>query len=166
MNKSLLAIATATCALATIASPAAEAGFKIHFGFGGGFGGSHHHHHRHHYRPHYVVRPVQPKVYVTRKAKPIIIEKQIVIEKPVTTVADAVHNENSSIALASADVADSQATDSSEKIVVKTDKTAVAAEKPAAVAEAAVASSPQPPKKLDCKQFFPSVGMTLTVPCE
>ena len=82
-----------------------------------------------------------------------------------TTVA-AAHNENSSIAVASADVADSQATDSVEKIIVKTDKTADAATQPAKVAEAAVDSGSQPPKKLDCKKFFPSVGLTLTVPCE
>lgn len=80
------------------------------------------------------------------------------------TVA-AVHNENSSIAIALADVADSQPADSTEKNIVKTDKTADAAKQPAKVADAAVDSG-APPKKLDCKKFFPTVGLTLTTPCE
>jgi len=154
MNKSLLAIATATCALATLTSSAAEAGFKIHFGFGG-FGGFHHHHH--YFVPRYVVRPVEPKVYVARKPKPVVQDE------PVTVAA--VHNENSSIAIALADVADSQPADSTGKNIVKTDKTADAAKQPAKVADAAVDSG-APPKKLDCKKFFPTVGLTLTTPCE
>ncbi len=165
MNKFLLTIASAAFAFATFASSAAEAGFKIHFGFGGGF---HHHHHHHHWRPRYVVRtPAKPRVYVARKAKPV----PVVEEEPVTTVA-AVHNENSSITVASADVADSQATDSVEQNIVKTDKTADAAKPadtaatPEKVAEAAVDAGSQAPKKLDCKKFFPTVGLTLTTPCE
>jgi len=157
MNKSLIAAASATFALATLVSPAAEAGFKIHFGFGG-FGGFHHHH----WHPEYIVRtPVQHRAYVARKAKPVSVAK----DEPVTAVA-AVDYENSSIAVASADVAGSQATDSPEKIIVKTDKTADAATQPAKVADAAVDSGSQPQKKLDCKKFFPTVGLTLTTPCE
>ncbi len=155
MNKSLLAIATATCALATITSSAAEAGFKIHFGFGH-FGGFHDYHYS---QPRYVVvRPVQPRVYVARKAKPVAKDEP-------ETVA-AANNENSSIAIASADVADGQAPDSADKTVVKSDKTADAALQPAKVADAAVESGSQPAKKLDCKKFFPTVGLTLTAPCE
>jgi hypothetical protein len=161
MNKSVIAIASATFALAAFDSSAAQAGFGIHFGFGhhvflgGGF-----HHHCHH--PAYIVRrPVEPRVYATRKARPISVAET----EPVTTVATA-HNENSSIAVASADVANNEATDSIEKIIVKTDKTADAAAKPAKVAEAAVETGSTTAKRLDCKKFFPSVGMTLTVPCE
>lgn len=160
MNKSLIAAASATFALAALASSTADAGFKIHFGFGhhvflgGGF--------HHHWHPRYVVRtPVQPRAYVARKAKPVSVAE----EEPVTTVA-VVNNENSSIAVASADVAEGQTTDSVEKTIVKPDKTAVAAENAAKVAEAAAASEAQPSKKLDCKKFFPSVGLTLTAPCE
>ena len=156
MNKSLPIIATATFALATLASSGAEAGFGIHFGFGGGgFHGFHNHWH-----PEYIVRtPVQPRVYVARKAKPVAKED------PVTVAA--VHNENSSIAVASADIAADQSTDSSAKIIVKTDKTADEASKPAKVAESTSSvSGPQPSNKIDCKKFFPSVGLTLTVPCE
>jgi hypothetical protein len=157
MNKSLIAIASATVALATFASSSAEAGFGIHFGFGGGgFHGFHHHWH-----PEYIVRtPVQPRVYVARKAKPVSVAK----EDPVTVAA--VHNENSSIAVASADIAVDQTTDSVEKIIVKKDKTAQVSQKPATVAEATVDSETQTGKRLDCKKFFPSVGLTLTVPCE
>jgi hypothetical protein len=157
MNKSLIAIASATVALAAFASSSAEAGFGIHFSFGGGgFHGFHHHWH-----PEYIVRtPVQPRVYVARKAKPVSVAK----EDPVTVAA--VHNENSSIAVASADIAEGQTTDSVEKIIVKKDKTAQASQKPATVAEAAADSETQTGKRLDCKKFFPSVGLTLTVPCE
>lgn len=160
MNKSLLAIATATCALATITSSSAEAGFKIHFGFGG-FGG---HHHHYHYRPLYVVRPVQPKVYVARKAKPVVVQ-----EDPVT-VAD-VHNENSSITIGPDQVAsteNSSITPASD--LVKTTETQKATEAAKAIEPAKVAEvktdKPAVAQKLDCKKFFPSVGLTLTVPCE
>lgn len=83
MNKSLLAIATATCALATLTSSAAEAGFKIHFGFGG-FGGLHHHHH--YFVPRYVVRPVEPKVYVARKPKPVVQDEPVTVAACTTRI--------------------------------------------------------------------------------
>jgi hypothetical protein len=160
MNKSLLAIATATCALATITTSSAQAGFKIHFGFGG-FGGFHHHHH---YRPLYVVRPVQPKVYVARKAKPVVVN-----EDPVT-VAE-VHNENSTITVGADQVASAENSSimpAAELVkVTETQKTAEAAKAigPAKVAEEKK-DKPAVAQKLDCKKFFPSVGLTLTVPCE
>ena len=160
MNKSLLAIATATCALATITTTSAEAGFKIHFGFGG-FGGFHHHHH---YRPIYVARPVQ-KVYVARKTKPVVVKE----EDPVT-VAD-VHNENSSITIVPdqvASVENSSITSASEPVkITETAKTAEVAKtiEPVKVAEEKK-DKPAVAQKLDCKKFFPSVGLTLTVPCE
>jgi hypothetical protein len=163
MNKSLIAIASATVALAAFASSSAEAGFGIHFGgHHGFFGGGFHGFHRHCRRPEYVIRQVQPRVYVTRQARPVVVTE----DEPAKEVVVA-HNENSTIAMASADVADNATTDSVEKIIVKTDKTAVAAPKPDKVAEAVVeAAKPQPSKRLDCKKFFPSVGLTLTVPCE
>ena len=166
MNKSLLAIATATCALAAFTTTSAEAGFKIHFGFGG-FGGFHHHHH--HYRPLYVARPVQPRVYVARKAKPVIVKE----EDPVT-VAD-VHSENSSITVGPdqvASVENSSITSASEPVkITETAKTAEAAKaiEPVKVEKKVAEDKKDKPavaQKLDCKKFFPSVGLTLTVPCE
>jgi hypothetical protein len=163
MNKSLLAIATATCALATITTSSAQAGFKIHFGFGG-FGGFHHHHH--HYRPLYVVRPVQPKVYVARKAKPVVVKQ----DEDAVAVAE-VHNENSSITLGAEQVAsaeNSSITSAAELVkTTETQKTTEAAKaiEPIKAAEEKK-SKPAVAQKLDCKKFFPSVGLTLTVPCE
>lgn len=162
MNKSLIAIASATVAFVTFASPSAEAGFFGHHHGGGFLGHVLHHSFRHHHRPEYIVRVPVERVYVTRPRQVVVVEE----EAPEPQVV-VVHNENSAIAVASADVADSEPTDSVEKIIVKQDKTAVAAPKPDKVAAASVdVAKPQPSKKIDCKKFFPSVGMTLTVPCE
>jgi hypothetical protein len=161
MNKSLIAIASATIALATFATSSAEAGFFHH---GGGFLGhvlSHSFHHCH--RPEYIVRTPVERVYVSRPARQVVVTQD---EAPALQQQATAHNENSSIAVASADVAENEATDSVEKIIVKTDKTAKATAKPAKVAEADVETGSTTPKRLDCKQFFPAVGMTLSVPCE
>ncbi len=158
MNKTLLAIATAIFAVATLFASAAEAGFKIHFGFG-----NHHGFHRHHKRHRYVARRhAKPKVYVTKKAKPVYVEAP-------AEVADAAESENSSIAVASVEINVEPTADVTGNSAVKADKTADAAAKPAKVAESIEAEptpGPRPSNKLDCKKFFPSVGMTLTVPCE
>jgi hypothetical protein len=162
MNKSLIAIASATIALATFAISSAEAGFFGHH-HGGGFLGHvllHSFHHCH--RPQYVVRTPVERVYVSRPARQVVVTQD---EAPAQQQANA-HNENSSIAVASADVAENEATDSVEKIIVKTDKTAKATAEPAKVAEADVETGSTTRKRLDCKQFFPAVGMTLSVPCE
>jgi hypothetical protein len=162
MNKSLIAIASATIALATCATSSAEAGFFHHHG--GGFLGHvllHSFHHCH--RPQYIVRTPVERVYVSRPARQVVVTQD---ETPAQQQQATAHNENSSIAVASADVAENEATDSVEKIIVKTDKTAKATAKPAKVAEADVETGSTTPKRLDCKQFFPAVGMTLSVPCE
>ncbi len=162
MNKSLAAIASATVALAAFASSSAEAGFYGHHHGGGFLGHVLSHSFRHCHRPEYVVRVPVEQVYITRPREVVVAEQEAPEQQVVV-----VHNENSAIAVASADVADIEPTDSVEKIIVKKDKTAVAASKPAKVAEAAVdVAKPQPSKRIDCKKFFPSVGMTLTVPCE
>jgi hypothetical protein len=161
MNKSLIAIASATIALATCATSSAEAGFFHHHG---GFLGHvllHSFHHCH--RPQYIVRTPVERVYVSRPARQVVVTQD---EAPAQQQQATAHNENSSIAVASADVAENEATDSVEKIIVKTDKTAKATAKPAKVAEADVETGSTTPKRLDCKQFFPAVGMTLSVPCE
>jgi hypothetical protein len=53
--------------------------------------------------------------------------------------------------------------------VTETSSTAGTTAEPAEVAAdpvTPVADEPKTVNKLDCKQFFPSVGMTLSVPCE
>ena len=51
--------------------------------------------------------------------------------------------------------------------ITETKKTAAAAKaiEPVTTAETKK-SAPAVAQKLDCKKFFPSVGLTLTVPCE
>jgi hypothetical protein len=163
MNKSLIAIASATIALANFATSSAEAGFFGHHHGGGFLGHVLLHSFRHCHRPEYIVRTPVERVYVSRPARQVVVTQD---EAPAQQQQATAHNENSSIAVASADVAENEATDSVEKIIVKTDKTAKATAKPAKVAEADVETGSTAPKRLDCKQFFPAVGMTLSVPCE
>lgn len=67
---------------------------------------------------------------------------QVAATEPAKVEPKAARNENSSISLAS---------------------TEVAATAKAAVAETTKEAAAKP---VDCKKFFPSVGLTLTVPCE
>ena len=172
MNKSLVAIIVALVAAATIFSSAAEAGFKIRLGFGGplhafnahGNGGGYSK--KHYHRKRYIARRVKKeKVYVAKRkvsepkvakvekiAKPKVIATAPIIEPDV--IADS---ENSSITTAALETVDSTAavdTDTVTPVEVKAD-TATTEPK-----------SEKAASKLDCKKFFPSVGMTLSVPCE
>jgi hypothetical protein len=172
MNKSLVALLGALIAAATMFAAPAEAGLKIHFGFGGfhshGGGG---HVHRHYKRKRYIVRRVaRKKAYVAKKSTPAVskvakVEKKVskpkvVAAVPVTEEAEVIaDNENSSITTAAiepvetsavvepeaADPVSAEAGGNTAKVEAKPDRTA---------------------GKLDCKKFFPSVGMTLSVRCE
>jgi hypothetical protein len=160
MKKTLITVATATFAVMTLFASAAEAGFKVHIGFGfpiGGFSGHSGGYGGHHYRKRYYVhRKVKPKVQVAKKpsaAKSTVAK----VEEAPKPVVDTAENENSSITTAAVAEAEEQAADKSTEAA---DKTAAAAVEPAP------ADEPKTVKKLDCKKFFPSVGMTLTVPCE
>jgi len=174
MNKSLVALIVALIAAATTFSSAAEAGLRIRLGFGGplpaftahGNGG---HYGKHHYRKRYIARRVKKeKVYVAKRkvsepkvakvekkvAKPKVVAAAPIVEPDV--IADS---ENSSITTAAleTDTVDTTA-------VVDTDTVA-----PVEVKADAATTAPKREKaasKLDCKKFFPSVGMTLSVPCE
>jgi hypothetical protein len=172
MNKSLVAIIAALIAAATTFSSAAEAGLKIRFGFSPVFHAHNNFHaKRHVYRKRYVARRVaKKKVYVAKKTtrsapkiakvekvtKPEVVAAVPVTEEEVDVIADS---ENSSITSAAIDPVEEAAAVEAEAatpVVVKAEaETAKAAVKP----EKALS-------KLDCKKFFPSVGMTLTVPCE
>lgn len=144
MNKLLALIAATLVALTAIASTA-EAGhhghgfFRImrHMAF-------HHHHHEH---PHFFARRSPRRVIVVEREAPARrIIKRVATEQAVAEPeaeveqASDVVSENSSIATAE-NVADAS---SDEKPVRK------------------VAAS----NDLGCKSFFPSVGMTVSVPCE
>lgn len=173
MYKSLVAITAAVIAAATLFTSTAEAGFKIHLGFGGplhgfnsnGGGGYGHHHHRR--RVYVVRRAVKKKVHVAKRSTPVT-EKVAKVEKPevvaalpvaeTVTIAD---NENSSITTA--------AVDPSLVTTPETPATTATVEPANGTppeANATEAKREKSASKLDCKKFFPSVGMTLTVPCE
>jgi hypothetical protein len=177
MTKSLAALIVALIAAATTFSSAAEAGMGIRLGFGGplpaftahGNGGGYSH--RHYKRKRYVARRVakKKKVYVAKKkttqapkvakvekkvAKPNVVATAPIVEPDV--IADS---ENSSITSAAleTDTVDTTAaidTDTVTPVEVKTDAATTAPKREKAAS------------KLDCKKFFPSVGMTLSVPCE
>ncbi len=107
-------------------------------GCGGGYFRSyfHHHHHRHVYQS--VRRHVRHKVEVAkaRPAEPVTVAK---VEETPETTSEAAVMENSSIATAPGTVAEATTPAPEKKVVAA--------------------------KDLGCKQFFPSVGMTLSVSC-
>jgi hypothetical protein len=173
MNKSLVALIGTLIAAATMFATSAEAGLKIHFGFGG-FPGFHSHGggggygHRHYQRKRYIVRRVAKKASVAKKstastskvAKADKVSKpEVVATAPVTEEVEVIaDNENSSIAGAAEPIKTSAIAEPETETPV-----AVKADAKSANGEA------KPDKtagKLDCKKFFPSVGMTLSVRCE
>ncbi|MFA6140018.1 MAG: hypothetical protein WC684_04780 [Hyphomicrobium sp.] len=174
MNKSLVALIVALIATATAFSSAAEAGLRIRLGFGGplpsfvahGNGGGYSQ--KHYHRKRYIARRVKKeKVYVAKRkvsepkvakvekvAKPKVIATAPIVEPDV--IADS---ENSSITTAAleTDTVDTTAAvdnDTVAPVEVKADAATTAPKREKAAS------------KLDCKKFFPSVGMTLSVPCE
>ena len=174
MNKSLVALIGTLIAAATMFASSAEAGLKIKFGFGGGFPAFHSHGggggygHRHYQRKRYIARRVAKKTYVAKKSTPSVskVAKADKVSKPevvaTAPVAEEVEviadNENSSIAGAAEPIKTSAIADPET-------------ETPAAVeADAKPSKDEAKPEKtagkLDCKKFFPSVGMTLSVSCE
>jgi len=172
----LALIAAFICAATTFAS-GAEAGFRIRLGFGGPLPaftahGNSYHGAREYHRKRYVARHTvkKPKVHVAKKkatpepkvakrqqwekvaAKPATNKPLAIAEVPAGALADT---ENSSIATASLEVSGPTAAPEDAKAI----DVPVRKPKPATVPEKTAS-------KLDCKKFFPSVGMTLTVPCE
>jgi hypothetical protein len=171
MNKSPVAFIAALIAVATMFSSAAEAGLRIRLGFGGplpgftafGNGG---HASRHYHRKRYVERRYvkKEKVYVAKKAKsePKVakVEKkvskpQVVAKAPIVEPDVIADNENSSITSAALDTA-----------ALEPETVTPISVKDEAVEPKATSKPEKAASKLDCKKFFPSVGMTLSVPCE
>jgi len=167
MFKSPVALIAALIAAATIFSSAAEAGLKIHLGFGGplhafnahGNGGYKKHHHRKRYLARRIVK--KEKVYVAKrktsepKVAKVESEPQVVATLPVIEPDVIADSENSSITSAALDTASIEP-ETVTPVEVKADAT-----------EPKTSSKPEKAaSKLDCKKFFASVGMTLSVPCE
>jgi hypothetical protein len=181
MRKSLVALFAALIAAATMFASTAEAGFKIRLGFGGPLPHFHAHGNggyakRLHHRKRYVARrAAKQKAVVARKSKPspTKVAKQVskpedvatapaeeVVEEEAEVIADS---ENSSITTAALE----PAPEAAAPVEVKAEAAAPAPAAPVEVkAEAKAKTEPKRTSKLDCKKFFPSVGMTLTVPCE
>jgi hypothetical protein len=158
MNKQLIALATAFAAFAATVGQA-EAGFRIGIGFGFPMGAFNHH--NSYEAPRRIYRAERAPVRA-RNVQP----KQDIATNDDTPLAQ---NENSSIAVGAdkvASVESSSITVASEPVkITETEKTAAVAKavEPAKVAEV---KKDKPVAKLDCKKFFPSAGLTLTVPCE
>jgi hypothetical protein len=150
MTKTLIAFATAILAATTFFASTAEAGMRVRLGFGfpigsftahGNSSGYSEPRHRHH---HYVRREAPDDVAVTKKSASKSVAKAEPDEK--VEKDDVAQSENSSISTASL--------------------APVEAEPVADPSESKSEEEPKSAKKLDCKKFFPSVGMTLTVPCD
>ena len=170
MSKFSVALIAALVAVATMYSSAADAGLRIGFGFGGGLPFAHGNgggYKQQHHRKRYIARRAKKqKVYVAKRkvsepkvakvekvAKPAVVATAPVAEPEV--IADS---ENSSITTAALDSTAAVDQETVQPVEVKAESKTVAA-KPAV-------SKPEKAAKLDCKKFFPSVGMTLSVPCE
>jgi hypothetical protein len=191
VNKTIVTSAGALLAAVTMLSSTAEAGFKFHIGLGfpvGGYSHPSYEHHRHWRERVYVER----KRSVRRKSSPVIVAKEVA---PANDIAVENENSSISVAaLPATDAVTNPATaeDTSatplqpvtppqkDAAVAPTDlqvnKTTEQATAPPIVTDASplAVADPKPAtpvvgqktaKKLDCKTFFPSVGLTLSVPC-
>lgn len=174
MNKFLIAIATLVFAVGAMLTPTApaQAGWKGRLAVGlalGAIGAMSHHHryerrHRRWKARHHPRRRVKEKVYVTKKKPSPSTEEVAKVEIPPIpepkVIDTAAENENSSISTAAVEpVAETASIHSSEP-------TAEPAKVVAEVPETEPANGQKAANKLDCKKFFPAVGMTLSVPCE
>ena len=144
MTRTILAIATAFLAVMTVFASAADAGFKVRLGFGGPLPA---------FTAHGPSKSYGQKRYSKKrsyraKRKARTAKKRIVKRKaaaktaktaPIKTDAE---NENSTISTASLDKNETIETE----VIAK--------------------DEPKATRKVGCKKFFPTVGMTLTVPCE
>ena len=172
MNKAWIALIGTVILGVTAFSPAADAGFKVRLGFGGplpvftGHGHSHGgYEHRRYERERYIARrAARSEERVSRKAAHKTAKTQKSVSKAQTaarvsdddnTPAKVAEIENSSITTDLADPIETAVIP--EPHVSSTPQPAVATVSP----KAALTAS-----KADCRKFFPSVGMTLSVPCE
>jgi hypothetical protein len=173
MNRFLIAIATLVFAVGAMLTPTApaQAGWKGRLAVGLAIGaiGAMNHHHRYEKRrwkkKRYQARrkAKKKKVYTSKKSSPSTkkVAKAEPAPIPEQKVIDtAVENENSSISTAAiAPVEETASIDGGEP-------TAEPAKVVAEVPETEPADGQKAANKLDCKKFFPAVGMTLSVSCD
>lgn len=179
MKRILTALSIAVFAASTmIASTAAQAGFKGRLAVGLAVGALAVMHNQHRYeqrkraQKRIYARRKTEKVYVAKKARSQPAEQEVAkVEEPEVKAPEvAAVNENSSITTAalSPEQAPQDAAETTDETAAvepvavepeeKSAEAADAKEKPTETAKAV--------KGLDCKKFFSSVGLTLSVPCE
>jgi hypothetical protein len=144
MTRTILAIATAFLAVMTVFASAADAGFKVRLGFGGPLPAFTAHGPSKSYgQKRYSKKRSYRAKRKARTAKKRIAKRKATAKKaktaPIKTDAE---NENSTISTASLDKNETIETE----VIAK--------------------DEPKATRKVGCKKFFPTVGMTLTVPCE
>lgn len=176
MNKIIIAIATAVFAIGTMVS-SAQAGMKGKLGIGLAIGAaaiiaSQHHRYEkrrvYQKRQHVRRKARNRKVYATKKSSaPKKVAVAAVEQEPAPLpVQKAALSENSSITTgittAALPKSEELSQDEADEIV-EADTADATIDEPNV---ATVADEAQTANKLDCKKFFPSVGMTLSVPCE
>ena len=149
MNKILTAAAAAFFALTSLVGSSAEAGFNVRIAApagvvhkAGGCGGGSYGRIYRSYRPRSyssVSRRVKSHVASKPAAEPVTVAKEQA-ETKIEAASTAAKVENSSISTSDGEVAEVKAPVSTKKVAATSD--------------------------VGCKKFFPSVGMTLSVPCE
>jgi hypothetical protein len=166
MNKTLIAIVSAAFAVTSIFTSSAQAGFKGRLAVGLAIGAlsvmAHQHRYEEHRRwreRHYAKRHRRHEPVYVKRSEPAPKKADVAEEKVETPSVDTADNENSSITTAALTPAE-EPTASTTPSAETADQTA---EMPPVEP---VAEGPKTANKLDCKKFFPSVGMTLSVPCE
>ncbi len=151
MTKSLVAIAAAILAATTMLASTAQAGMRVRLGFGG--------------LPPYLTDYNKEAAYETRRRaqkrayRAARRHKQAPVRTAKKAPAESVAKAEPKLEKAPAKVAETENSSISVASVSETNAEA----KP--VETAAIPSEPEA-RSIDCKKFFPAVGMTLTVPCE
>lgn len=193
MHTSPVALIAALLAAAVMFASSAQAGFRVRLGFGGplpaftahggGYSGE-----RQYYRKRYVERRVtrkKEKVHVAKRkttSEPKVAMKDVEQkvakkEAPEPKTAKKEKSTPKRQAVAAVPAEPGVSADSENSSIasdeLEAQQTSVPGAELQAAAQPAVAQVPPPERKpaqsvskLDCKKFFPSVGMTLTVPCE
>ena len=147
MTRTILAIATAFLAVMTVFASAADAGFKVRLGFGGplpaftAHGPSKSYGQKRYTKKRSYRAKRKARTATKRIAKRKTTAKTVETAKTAPIKTDA-ENENSTISTASLD----------KNETIETDVTAK--------------DQPKASRNVGCKKFFPTIGMTLTVPCE
>ena len=161
----LLAIAAAFLLAISTSVTTAQAGMRVGIGIGvgalalGAIAKAHRHHEAEEYRAHRKARTV----YREREKRPTRSAKKSTSKPPQQTAeveAEPVSSEASSIASSAADAPPAIITGSTGKPV------AAKAETASLISADTTQDDDEAGHGMDCKKFFPSVGMTLSVPCE